>query len=135
MSAANKESSAPNAATQAAEWFINLQGTSVSRQEQQDFVDWLRCSPVHVEEFLRLTALQGDLAGLPEIRNVDIDRLLAKLHTGDGNVVRLQSPAREQPATSKLTATSGKTAASAKLRAAIHGGPRRFLYFSDLERF
>ncbi len=79
MSASNKNHSNRNGAAEAAEWFISLQGADVSREQQEAFADWLRRSPVHVEEFLHLTALQGELARLPEFRSLDVEKELASL--------------------------------------------------------
>ena len=97
MSAANKNknSSNRNAAVEAAEWFISLQGAAVSREQQESFADWLRRSPVHVEEFLQLTALQGELARLPELKGVDIEQELANLQLSgeddNDNIVSLNA--------------------------------------------
>lgn len=93
MSAANEDPYRPNAATEAAEWFISLQDMKVSREQQEVFADWLRRSPVHVEEFLQLTALQGDLARLPELRNLDVQKLLAAADPSgtDDNIVPFRS--------------------------------------------
>jgi len=85
-------------ATEAAEWFISLQATDVSREQQEAFADWLRRSPVHVEEFLQLTALQGDLARLPQLRSFDVDKRLAELRqlpSGD-NVISLNATGLEE---------------------------------------
>jgi transmembrane sensor len=83
---------------QAAEWFINLQGSEVSRADQEAFADWLRRSPVHVEEFLRLTALQGDLARLPELKNLDVAQLLASLDADpNANVVDFKAEVSAAP--------------------------------------
>jgi transmembrane sensor len=79
---------------EAAEWFIRLQASDVSPADQEAYADWLRRSPVHVEEFLRLTALHGDLSALPEIRDADVTALLFALPPGRENVIELESPLR-----------------------------------------
>lgn len=93
----------PGVATEAAEWFIKLQGTEVSHQDQEAFADWLRRSPVHVEEFLRLTALQGNLTRLPEFRRLDVAALLAELAASgiNENVVPFRSDMGETSAASR----------------------------------
>src|SRR5687767_11202284 len=62
---------------EAAEWFIELKGTA-TREQHEAFADWLRRSPVHVEEFLQLTALEGDLARLPQLKDVEVGSLVAQ---------------------------------------------------------
>lgn len=101
MSAPNKNHSNRNAAAQAAEWFISLQGADVSREQQVAFADWLRRSPVHVEEFLHLTALQGELARLPELKSLDVDEELANLElpreNDNDNIIALNGIEVESP--------------------------------------
>lgn len=91
MSPATSDHSSQNIATEAAKWFISLQTTEVSRGQQEAFADWLRRSPAHIEEFLQLTALQGDLSRLPELKSIDVDKLLVDLDPAEAarNVVPL----------------------------------------------
>lgn len=63
----------------AAEWFVDLQASYVSPERQAEFADWLRRSPVHVEEFLRLTGLYGDLRQSAEFNAVDVKALLDEI--------------------------------------------------------
>src|SRR6266853_4800430 len=49
------------AAAEAAQWWVLLQG-EVSRGERERYVDWLRESPVHVAEMLRVAQVHGALA-------------------------------------------------------------------------
>jgi transmembrane sensor len=67
---------------QAIQWFVTLQSGTVSRAQQEEFADWLCRSPVHIEEYLQLTALQGDLARLPELKSISLDQLLAEASAG-----------------------------------------------------
>jgi len=97
VSAANTEPSQTSAATQAAEWFIELQAGEVSREQQEAFADWLRRSPLHVEEFLQLTALQGDLARLPEFMNLDVGQLLTEFNAAGGDVNVFPLPLSDLP--------------------------------------
>jgi|SRR5579872_3755265 len=82
---------------EAAEWFVRLQGGEVCTADQETYADWLRRSPVHVEEFLRLAALQGDLAGLPDIRDADVNKLLAELPQAQENIIDLEPQLRRSP--------------------------------------
>ncbi|MBS0419900.1 MAG: FecR domain-containing protein [Proteobacteria bacterium] len=94
MSSSEGHCNNEEAAAAAANWFVCLQATNVSREQQEAAADWLRRSPVHVEEFLRLTALYGELARLPELQAIDVDAELAKLArtTDTAVVVALGTP-------------------------------------------
>lgn len=46
---------------EATEWWLQLQGQAMSRQQREAFVDWLRESPVHVAEMLRVASVHGAL--------------------------------------------------------------------------
>ena len=62
-------------AEEAAEWFVTLQSANVERSEREAFSAWLQRSPVHVEEFLRVTALYGDLQRSAGIADADVEAL------------------------------------------------------------
>ena len=64
-------------AAQAAAWHLELQAAAPSLEKQALFAQWLRRSPLHVEEFLRVLALQADLGRIPEFNHTDVDALLA----------------------------------------------------------
>ena len=91
----SKNRSHQNAAAEAAEWLIDLQSSEVSRQQQEAAADWLRRSPVHVEEFLQLTALYGDLSRLTELKDFDVETALAQLRLSpvEDNIIALSPPA------------------------------------------
>jgi transmembrane sensor len=48
---------------QAAWWLLTLQSEQLSATERAEFIDWLRESPLHIAEMLRVCRLQRDLAG------------------------------------------------------------------------
>src|SRR5262245_27205799 len=58
-----------NAAEQAASWMLTVREPGLPRSDKESFVAWLRRSPVHVEEFLRVSRLDAELSG----RNFGID--------------------------------------------------------------
>ena len=48
-------------AKQAADWFVNNRSAVAEEQERVTFMNWLRTSPLHVEEYLRIAAISRDL--------------------------------------------------------------------------
>jgi transmembrane sensor len=46
---------------EAADWLLQLHGQAMSREQREAFVDWLRESPVHVAEMLRVASVHGAL--------------------------------------------------------------------------
>ena len=84
-----------SATEEAVGWFLELAAHSPSADQQEAFADWLYRSPVHVEEFLRLTATRADLAQLVELKNIDVEELLTELHKhqADDKVTALSSDA------------------------------------------
>ena len=94
-------------ADEAAEWFITLQSESAGREQREAFADWLQRSPVHVEEFLRITALYGDLKGSAAIKEIDIEALRAEVREQDSRVIPLTYSAdHQQPGQSSSTSNS-----------------------------
>ncbi|MBS0418368.1 MAG: FecR domain-containing protein [Proteobacteria bacterium] len=49
------------AAADAAEWWVRMQSTELSGTQRGEFVDWLRESPVHVAEMLRIAQVHAAL--------------------------------------------------------------------------
>jgi transmembrane sensor len=49
------------AAAEAAEWWVRIESGELSREEREQFVDWLRESAVHVAEMLRMAEVHGAL--------------------------------------------------------------------------
>lgn len=63
-------------AEQAADWYLRLQ-EAPGRAERARFADWLRRSPVHVEEFLRVGGVRNTVANLPADCVPDVRELVA----------------------------------------------------------
>lgn len=53
-------------AAEAAEWFVRLQDSAREPALREEFALWLLRSPTHVDEFLAITRLWGDLDPLPD---------------------------------------------------------------------
>jgi transmembrane sensor len=79
---ANDEGMRNLIAEQAADWFV-ANREELSAQERDDFVAWLKTSPVHVQEYLGLAAIARDLpeaSGEPE---TSVDSLLARARAAE----------------------------------------------------
>ena len=70
----------------AGEWLERLSSDVVSEEQREAFADWLLTSPVHVGEYLRISALREELAGTLA-RHPDWVQVL--LDDTDANVVEL----------------------------------------------
>jgi transmembrane sensor len=53
------------AALEAAEWMLRLQDPKVTRSERAEYVEWLRESPLHVAEMLRVSHVHTELSDFP----------------------------------------------------------------------
>jgi len=76
----------------AAEWWVCLHGEDFSRNQREQFVDWLRESPLHVAEMLRIARVNdalGRFAGWMEIAAAESHGAAEP----DSNVVPLRTPA------------------------------------------
>ena len=87
-------------AHQAAEWFVTNQSEVVEEQERVAFMNWLRTSPVHVEEYLRIAAISRDLGVAATDTRLSLDALLADARPNDtlrddtGHVAAVRPPVR-----------------------------------------
>jgi transmembrane sensor len=65
-------------AEQASEWFVENRGGPVDRETRTRFLNWLRTSPVHVEEYLTIAGLVRDLDTAARTAQIPLDPLLAR---------------------------------------------------------
>lgn len=78
---------APREVTEtAADWLDRLASDSVAAADRRAFARWLLKSPVHVSEFLQLSALRAELTGSLQRHPEWVDELL---QTNPGNVIDL----------------------------------------------
>lgn len=88
------DDTSPNSATQAAAEWLTLLADDDSEEQRAAFLAWLRASTLHVEEFLRLSALERRLRR-PEIWPADsLEELIAAAKTS--GVTHLSVP-KENP--------------------------------------
>ena len=69
----NANSRRARAAAEAAEWWVRIESGELSREEREQFVDWLRESAVHVAEMLRMAEVHGALERFHEWVRVPTD--------------------------------------------------------------
>lgn len=62
---------------EAADWFVANRGT-LSAKERQNFVAWLKTSPMHVEEYLAISVIARDLPAACERTEDSLESLLAR---------------------------------------------------------
>jgi transmembrane sensor len=62
MTSKNEPMTDDGLAEEAASWLLTLQSEELSAAQSAEFVDWLRQSPRHISEVLRICQLQRDLA-------------------------------------------------------------------------
>ena len=82
----NRERPVPEAA---ADWYLYFEDQpNLTEAQRVRFVEWLRRSPLHIEEFLRVGGLRAEIAGLPPDGMPEIEKLVAAARE---NVVELES--------------------------------------------
>jgi transmembrane sensor len=69
---------APSIAEEAAEWLATVTDDSCTDEERQTFVEWLKRSNLHVDEFLRVSALTQRLTKSDAWPQHDIEDLIAE---------------------------------------------------------
>ncbi|HEY0682140.1 MAG TPA: FecR domain-containing protein [Steroidobacter sp.] len=79
---------------EASQWVVRLSSPDVSMEERRAFVAWLKRSPVHLGEYLRLECTWAELADVDRSRTLNIEELLA---VEEGNVVELALGAAAPP--------------------------------------
>ncbi|MBS0422017.1 MAG: FecR domain-containing protein [Proteobacteria bacterium] len=68
-------------AEQASEWFVRNDETPLGTEESGALVDWLKASPMHVEEFLSVAAIARDLHAVGTNADYSMDALIARART------------------------------------------------------
>jgi len=85
-------------AQQAADYFVARRAGALSDEEDQEFLRWLRTSPIHVAEYLAVSSLARDVAVAAKRIDMPLDDLIAGAN-GAGQVVSINSavPLFENP--------------------------------------
>jgi transmembrane sensor len=104
-------------AEQAAEWFVANDEGPLDEQESAALTAWLRSSPIHVEEFLRVAAVARDLGAACAHPSHSADALLARARAEDDGPVE----SRWSRLFSPLTAAPGRRWQTAAVAVAAFG--------------
>jgi transmembrane sensor len=72
------QQSRSNVAQQAAQWYLENRSSAAGKEGRIAFMEWLRLSPLHVEEYLKVAGLAQNLRAALDDSQFDIDRLLAE---------------------------------------------------------
>ena len=114
-------------AEQAFDWIVRLDAPTADAADDAAFAEWLKESPVHVEEFLTLEATWRALDNLDPDRAIQINELVAD---ANANVVALDSagavttlPANDSPAHRRWIAGAAAAATIAVLAIVFARGP------------
>ena len=75
---------------QAADWLAAQRGAALDDRERAAFFAWLKTSPLHIEEYLALAAIESDLAAATADSTLSLDALRELARLDDtGNVTAL----------------------------------------------
>jgi transmembrane sensor len=92
-------------AEQAGAWYVQNRDGPLDGEARAAFIAWLRASPVHVQEYLGVAMLAGDLPAAANDSQVSLESLLAEARADSGNVVPLDRQLFEHaPAKPRLRA-------------------------------
>ena len=117
----NNEQVRAEIAEQAAAWFVENRGGQLGSATRAAFTEWLRASPVHVQEYLAVAVLSRDLPAATNNPAASLDSLLEAARADADNVVSLvpvrRTPARVAPALprARWSSTWSLTAAAAMI--------------------
>lgn len=73
---------------EASQWLVRLGAPEVSLKERRQFVAWLKRSPVHLAEYLKMERTWAELAQVDGQKALSVAELLA---AGDSNIVEFDS--------------------------------------------
>lgn len=100
----------------AGEWLDVIKQEPVTEAQRQAFVDWLLRSPMHVEEFIRVSALHQQLSGVLKMQPTWLEKIISE---AQDNVVKLSQ--FEDPDVTKDEKTEKRSGAWMKVAAAVAG--------------
>jgi transmembrane sensor len=121
---------------QAGAWFVENRSGPLNNEARASFIAWLRASPVHVQEYLGIAALAGDLAEAVNDPQLSPELLLAEARADVDNVVSLGRPLPTQAtARPRLRVSRTWSLASAAVTAIVFVASAAIWSGRDGERF
>lgn len=93
-------------AEQAADYFVAHRDGALNAEQEQEFLRWLRTSPLHVAEYLGVAELARDVGGAATQIAVPLDELIANAQ-GTGQVVAIHSASLEKHSMQRAPARRG----------------------------
>lgn len=80
---------------EASEWFAAQREGELSRGDRERFLDWLRESPAHVEEYLELARVWDEMGEVDALLRVDVESELARAQSVVMELESIPGPDRE----------------------------------------
>jgi transmembrane sensor len=84
-------------AEQAGEWFMENRSGPLDHKESARFMAWLRASPIHVEEYLRIAALAPDLEAAAKTNKSSRETLVERARSESDSIVSFDRAGKAQP--------------------------------------
>jgi len=85
----------PGIVAEASAWFIEFRAGDVNGEARLHFIDWLRRSPEHIQAYLEISGVWGELPTSDPEGKIDIKSLIARARS-EGDVIEL-SPSGMRP--------------------------------------
>jgi transmembrane sensor len=92
----------PGIVAEASAWFIEFRAGDVNGEARLHFIDWLRRSPEHIQAYLEVSGVWGELPTSDPDGKIDIGSLIARARS-EIDVIELPSPGA-RPARTPLPA-------------------------------
>jgi transmembrane sensor len=89
----------PGIVAEASAWFIEFRAGDVNGEARLHFIDWLRRSPEHIQAYLEISGVWGELPTSDPDGKIDIKSLIARARS-EGDVIEL-SPSGMRPLPAK----------------------------------
>jgi transmembrane sensor len=81
----------PGIVAEASAWFIEFRAGDVNGEARLHFIDWLRRSPEHIQAYLEVSGVWGELPTSDPDGRIDIKSLIARAR-GEADVIELSPP-------------------------------------------
>jgi transmembrane sensor len=86
----------PGVVAEASAWFIEFRAGDVNGEARLHFIDWLRRSPEHIQAYLEVSGVWGELPSSDPDGKIDIKSLIARARS-EVDVIELSPPGARPP--------------------------------------